>query len=199
MCSDEFLANERVDPTFAISVTDAMHDVLNAASRWHLVLSKPAQEECAVSHLQRQGYGVYFPRLRQKALRRGKWLDRVTALFPRYLFVQLHSGLQSLAPVRSTVGVAAIVRFGIDYAVVPDRVVDNLVANEDPLTKLHKLRATDWFKPGDAVRIAKGSLTGLEGIFVSEDGSHRVTLLMNLLGRENRVTVDAGCVVPGTA
>jgi transcriptional antiterminator RfaH len=167
--------------------------------RWHLVLTKPAGEECAALHLERQGYGVYFPRLQQKALRRGKWFDRTSALFPRYLFVHLDSVTQSLAPVRSTVGVANVVRFGADYMVVPDRVIETLQRNADLQTGLHSLRASDWFKRGDLVRVAVGSLSGLEGIFVSEDGNQRVTVLLNLLGRETHIQLNAGCVIRSAA
>ncbi len=178
---------------------DSIQDIDAPLLRWHLVLAKPASEECAVTHLERQGYGVYFPRLQQKVLRRGKWCDRVTALFPRYLFVRLDSVLQSLAPVRSTFGVACVVRFGVDYMVVPEHVVTTLQSNADQQSGLHKLRAADWFKRGDVVRIAAGALSGLEGIFESDDGNERVTILLNLLGRETRIQVDAGCVVRSAA
>lgn len=167
--------------------------------RWHLAFTKPAAEEVAKTHLERQGYRVYLPRLQQKSLQRGKWRDRITALFPRYLFVQLDSMLQSLAPIRSTTGIASVVRFGIDYAVVPDRIVTSLQAHEDPNTRLHRLRVGEWFKPGAAVRIAAGAMAGLEGIFVCEDANDRVTVLLNLLGRETCVRVDAGCVVASVA
>jgi transcriptional antiterminator RfaH len=161
-------------------------------------MTKPANEEVAVAHLQRQGYGVYYPRFLQKTLRRGKWCDRITALFPRYVFARLDSNQQSLAPIRSTIGVANVVRFGIDYIVVPDCVVASLKRNEDA-TGLHQLRNADWFNRGDTVRIAAGSLTGLEGIFESDDGNHRVTVLLNLLGRETRIQIDAGCVISSAA
>ena len=170
-----------------------------SARRWHLAFTKPAAEEVAKTHLERQGYSVYLPRVQQKYLRRGKWIDRITALFPRYVFVQLDAAMQSLAPIRSTVGVTSVVRFGVDYTIVPDRIVCELVANEDPETKLHKLRISSWFKPGSAVRIAKGALSGLEGIFESEDANERVTVLLNLLGRETRVKVEPGFLIAAGA
>jgi transcriptional antiterminator RfaH len=167
--------------------------------RWHLVLSKRSSEEVAKMQLERQGYSVYLPRLQAKVLRRGKWRERIVALFPRYLFVQLDSLVQSLGPIRSTIGVANIVRFGVEYAIVPNSIVNGLVEHEDPQTRLHKLRIGAWFKHGSAVRIAAGALSGLEGIFQYEDGNDRVVVLLNLLGRETCVRVDSGCVVPSAA
>ena len=167
--------------------------------RWYLALTKPSAEALAKWHLERQGYRVYSPLLQQRILRRGKWKDQVTALFPRYVFVQLDAALQSLAPVRSTIGIAGVVRFGCDYAVVPNRVVECLLKNEDSRTGLHTMRAGRWFAPGMAVRIATGALSGLEGVFVCEEGSDRVTVLLNLLGRESSVKIDARCLVPCAA
>ncbi len=166
---------------------------------WHLVFTKPSCEQIAKAHLERQGYRVYFPRVQYKALKRGAWRETVAALFPRYLFVQLNAAFQSLAPVRSTVGITNVVRFGVEYTIVPDRIVSALLSNEDPETRLHKLRMNSGFKPGSVVLIAKGALSGLEGIFESEDASGRVTVLLNLLGRESRVKIDSGLVVAGTA
>ena len=167
----------------------------SSMSRWHLVMTKPASEAKAVVHLQRQGYVVYFPRLSKKILSRGRWLDRIVALFPRYLFVQVNSHQQSLASIRSTVGVAGLVRFGIDYIIVPDEVVATLRRKEDPAVGLHCLRTSEWIKPGELVRIAAGALSGLEGIFKSDDGNQRVTVLLNWLGRETSVHVDADCII----
>jgi transcriptional antiterminator RfaH len=185
----------------ASAMTDTAEGQSNQSAQlnWYLVMAKPSNEDCALVNLERQGYGVYFPQLQTKALRRGKWSDRIVPLFPRYLFVQVDSIAQSLAPVRSTLGVANVVRFGVNHMVVPNRVIDSLRANANPETGLHTLRIGEWFKRGDAVLIATGSLTGLEGVFESDDGNHRVTVLLNLLGRETRLQLDAGCVVPSAA
>jgi transcriptional antiterminator RfaH len=167
--------------------------------RWHLVFTKPSAEEVAKAHLERQGYGVYLPRLKEKVLRRNKWRDRVAALFPRYLFVHLDAASQSLSPIRSTVGVANIVRFGVDYTAVPHQVVNNLIEHEDPETGLHQLRVSSWFKPGATVRVASGVFSGIEGVFQCEDADERVIILLNLLGRETCIKIDAGDVVPNAA
>jgi transcriptional antiterminator RfaH len=176
-----------------------MDGVVTALRRWHLVFTKPAAEELAKEHLERQGYGVYFPRVQQKALRRGKLVERVVSLFPRYLFVQLDTAWQSLAPVRSTVGITNVVRFGTEYTVVADGVISNLKSHEDPSSGLHSLAISPWFKSGDSVRIATGTLAGLEGVFEFKDGNQRVTIFLNLLGRESRLRIDVGCILPSAA
>ena len=72
---------------------------------WYLVHTRPRQEEVAREHLERQGYGVYLPRLQLPRRRRGHWHDVIEPLFPRYLFAGARRNEQSLHPIRSTRGV----------------------------------------------------------------------------------------------
>src|SRR5689334_7677764 len=121
--------------------------------RWYLVHSKPQGEALAQRNLERQGYEVYFPRVLQPVRRRARWCEAVAALFPRYLFLRVQEGLQSLAPVRSTTAVAGLVRFGSCYAVVPDRIVEDLRSRADSRTGLHKLNSRSPFESGAAVTV----------------------------------------------
>ena len=163
--------------------------------RWYLILTKPSGEETARVNLERQGYRVYFPRLQHRRVHRGRLSERIAPLFPRYLFLQLHAD-QSLAPVRSTLGVADIVRFGFEYAVVAAQVVEGLMRRADPESGLHALKCA-LFERGAAVRVIAGAFAGLDGIFERESGPDRVVVLFKLLGREAPVRIPAGFVVSG--
>jgi transcriptional antiterminator RfaH len=163
---------------------------------WYLIHTKPAGELVAQSNLERQGYEVYFPRLLQPLRRRTRWTEVVVALFPRYQFLRLSGGLQSLGPVRSTIGVANIVRFGSSCAVVPDRVVSDLRSRADPTCGLHRLSGRLPFSVGARIRVSVGPFTGLEGIFQREVGAERVVVLLELLGRAAEVCVPSGYVLP---
>jgi transcriptional antiterminator RfaH len=164
--------------------------------RWYLIHTKPAREVLAEFNLKRQGYQVYYPRLLRPTRIRGRWVDRVASLFPRYLFLGLAVGHQAMGPVRSTVGVASIVRFGNDYAVVPDGVVENLRRRADPTTGLHRLNGRTVFEPGSNIRIVAGVFDGLEGVFQRESGDERVVLLLGLLGSDTLVQLPAEFVLP---
>jgi transcriptional antiterminator RfaH len=165
-------------------------------SRWFLILTKPSGENAAQVNLERQGYRVYYPRLLRPALYRGRWIERIVSLFPRYLFVQFDAATRSLAPVRSTLGVANIVRFGTEAAVVPGAVVDGLMHCADPETGLHRLKTGRTFEPGAAVRVIAGAFEGLQGIFERDVGSERVVILLKLLGQDASVRVPSRFVVP---
>ena len=94
--------------------------------------TKPRQEPIAEENLQRQGYDTYLPRIRLRKRKRNKWVDAVEPLFPRYLFIQVDPDQHSLAPVRSTLGVAKLVRFGQLLRPVPESVIDYIRQHEDP-------------------------------------------------------------------
>ncbi len=162
---------------------------------WYLIHTKPQSEAAAQANLERQRFEVYFPRLRQWVLRRDRRVEIVVPLFPRYVFLHLEEGRQSLGPVRSTVGVSGVVRFGSSYAVVPDGVVRELRARGDAQTGLHQL--SPWaLTAGSRVRIAMGPFSGLEGVFEREDGADRAVVLLELLGQQATVKVAAACLCP---
>ena len=162
---------------------------------WYVIRSKPRGESTAQTHLERQGFRVYFPRILQPTRVRGRWLDRIEPLFPRYLFLQIDVEEQSLAPVRSTVGVTDIVRFGAQYATVLDEIVQELMNRAEPETGLHRLRRP-LFERGVHVRVSEGPFSGLEGVFECHEGEERLLILLEVLGRQTRVRIPIDQVVP---
>ena len=161
---------------------------------WYLVHTRPRQEEVACEHLERQGYGVYLPRLQLPRRRRGRWHDVVEPLFPRYLFAGMQPGEQSLHPIRSTRGVSALVRGGDAYAPVLPTLLKELRAREDA-AGLHQLRP-DGLKQGDSVQIVAGPFAGLDAVFHSRQGPDRVRVLLTLIGTSAPTTLPAGLVIP---
>ena len=167
--------------------------------RWYLVHTKRAQEATAAAQLARQGFEIYLPRLAQPIRRRGRWQSRIEALFPAYLFLRVDEGKQALGPVRSTVGISHLVRFGSNYAIVPDRLIDALKSCEDPETGLHRLERPCLPAAGSHVRIFSGPFDGLEGVYERASGDDRVVVLLNLLGQNTRVYLPVEAILPGCA
>lgn len=164
--------------------------------RWYVVHTKRAAEAVAEANLIRQGYEVYLPLLARMARHRGRRREEIVALFPRYLFVAVHEASQSLAPVRSTVGVSNVVRFGQQYAAIPAAVIAYLRDREDAESGLHRLCSPAMPAPGTCVTLLDGPFGGLQGIFTRESGPDRVIVLLNLLGTETRVTVPVESLLP---
>lgn len=164
--------------------------------RWYLIHTKPLSEGLAQANLERQGYEVYLPRAIQGVRYKGRWQDRIVALFPRYLFLRLSEGLQSLGPVRFTMGVASVVRFGSKYTTVPDQVICDLLTRADSATGLHRLGRAWRLAAGAPVRIRNGPFDGLDGVFEREAGAERVVVLLNLLGQAVSAYVPGDSVRP---
>ena len=157
--------------------------------RWYLVHTKPRKERVAEQNLQRQGYEVYLPLIQQPRRHRGHWIEAIDPLFPNYLFVRLHFGCDNIGPIRSTTGVRALVRFTQEPAIVPEEIIESLKFAADRDTGIYRVKEA-LFKPGDKVLIDQGPLASLTAIFLAETGQERVLILLDMLGRENQITVE---------
>ena len=163
-------------------------------STWYAVICKPRREMLAEANLINQGYSVYLPRLATQRRRQSKWIESVEPLFPRYLFVATTEERQGLSPVRSTPGVSDLVRFGGQPATVPTTIMDMLRERHDPNTGACARR--EQFESGAAVAFSDGPFAGLEGIFDIAAGENRVFVLLELLGKLNKVKVCRDWLVP---
>ena len=161
-----------------------------AQQSWYAVYTKPRQEGIALENLQRQGFHCFLPMAVNPYQRRSVNEPRIEPLFPRYLFLNAIANEQSLGPVRSTLGVSSLVRFGMELATLPQTVIETIKLRCDPATGLVQLEPVP-VRLGDRVRVFDGPLAGLEGIFRERKGSTRALLLMKMLGTESTVDVDA--------
>ncbi|MCB1742774.1 MAG: transcription/translation regulatory transformer protein RfaH [Gammaproteobacteria bacterium] len=156
---------------------------------WYLVFSKPRQERVALRHLERQAYRVFLPQVLGQQRHRGRLRPRVAPMFPRYLFIQLDDRNQDWSPIRSTLGVTCMVRFGDRPAQVPEPLIDALLARQDPMASQRSAQRP--LRRGESVRIVSGALAGVEAIFDASTSAERVRLLLDMVGRQTPVLVDA--------
>jgi transcriptional antiterminator RfaH len=158
-------------------------------TRWYVVRTKPRHEQIALRNLLNQGYEAWLPMHTARRHRAGRWQIVRGPLFPCYAFARLGHVGQGIAPIRSTLGVVGLVRFGEQPATMPQSVVDDLHALEVCLAESADHPVVP-FQPGAAVRIVSGPFAGLEGI-VSRTAKERVGVLLELLGREQNVDFDS--------
>lgn len=156
--------------------------------RWYLVYAKPSKEELARVNLERQGYPTYLPMMRTPRRRGGRRIIRVEPMFPRYLFIHLDTESDNWAPIRSTLGVANLVRFGMYPSPVPDDLIAALRARDNASgvqdVPLHT------FEQGQKVRIEEGPFMGYEGIFLAKTSEERVLILLDIVGKQARANVN---------
>jgi transcriptional antiterminator RfaH len=162
--------------------------VFAAGLPWYVVHTKVRQEQTACENLARQGYTVYLPRIKRLKRVRGHQQAQMEPLFPRYLFLQPGSSAHSIAPVRSTLGVATIVRYGQEPAVMRPETLSSIVDFEARWNQSGDEEISP-FQRGELVRVVDGPLSGLEGL-ISGVSQERVVVLMQLLGADTRVSLS---------
>ena len=161
---------------------------------WYLIHTKPRQEKCALDNLHRQGYQCYLPTLPAEKLRQGLLTVADEPLFPRYIFIHLDAQSDNWAPIRSTLGVTSLVRFGYEPARVPDALVEFLRSRQNA-DGLH-LWAQPALKVGAPARVVSGPLAGYEGILLAKTGRERVVILMDLVGGQVRASLHPDQLEP---
>jgi transcriptional antiterminator RfaH len=155
---------------------------------WYAVHTKARDEKLAEENLKRQGFETFLPLVKAPKRRRGRWTESIAPFFPGYLFIHLDLMQQDSSTIRSTRGVLGLVRFGGYPATVPAGLVEQLRAvttSEEGVVRQEHL-----FQAGDRVEILTGPFRGLPARILAENGKERVDLLLDLLGRTNRIVIS---------
>lgn len=170
------------------------------ALAWLMVCTKGLQEVVAKDNLERQardfgpGFEVYLP---QKLFMHPKRRRLETApFFPRYLFVRVDLRLASWKRIWSTRGVQGVMGSSAERPfAIADWVIERVRAQEDAGfirmgldVDQDAIRARNArFENGEVVRAAGMTL---EAVFIERVDEKRAAILVSLLGRDSRVTVD---------
>jgi transcriptional antiterminator RfaH len=160
---------------------------------WYVVQTQVNAEAKAARNLVRQGFEIYLPRY-LKHRSHARKIDKVAApLFPRYLFVRIDMEAQRWRSIQSTLGVARLVCNGPDPAPVARHVLMSLKAREDESGYI-KLDERPSFALGEKVRVLAGVFAENFGLFDGLTDRDRVAILLELLGRKVRVSIEADMV-----
>jgi transcription antitermination factor NusG len=157
---------------------------------WYGLRTKSKFEKAVTHCLTNLGYEPYLPCYRQ----RRQWSDRMAEidapLFPGYVFCQFDAARR--LPILQAPGVVGVVGIGREPAAIPDgeiaairRIIDSGMA------------AMPWpyLAQGQRVRINRGPLRDMEGIFVRRQANEwRIVVSVHLLQRSVSVEVDSGWI-----
>lgn len=159
--------------------------------KWHVIHTKVREEFRALENLQNQGFEVFLPTCQVQKKSQGKIKLTTEPLFSRYLFIRLSDVNSNCFPIRSTRGVAQLLRFGqsTEPVVIPDSIVQCLKQRCSQEEPLHQL-----FQAGELVEITKGPFKGLLGFFQKlqtlPDGMTRALLLVEILGSVQKISLN---------
>lgn len=159
---------------------------------WYLVHTKGRQEDTAITNLQRQNFRCYMPMLYVEKVRRGKPAVVAEPMFPSYVFVQLDTSDnikgQSWSPIRSTLGVRDLVKFGGHPAKVDADLITALHERE----QLQQSNPQALFAAGDKVVITDGPFAGIEAIYQTADAEQRSMILLSMLNKPVAMRIEPG-------
>ena len=159
---------------------------------WYLVHTKGRQEDTAITNLQRQNFRCYMPMLYVEKVRRGKPAVVAEPMFPSYVFVQLDTSEnikgQSWSPIRSTLGVRDLVKFGGHPAKVDADLITALHERE----QLQQSNPQSLFSAGDKVVITDGPFAGIEAIYQTADAERRSMILLSMLNKPVAMRIEPG-------
>lgn len=166
---------------------------IDPSVQWFVAQTHPHAEAKAADHLGRQAFSVYVPRY-LKRRRHARRVDLVAApLFPRYLFVGVSAEMQRWRAIQSTIGITHLICNGDAPALVHGGIIEALKRRENP-DGFIVLDQRPHFRSGDKVRVLDGAFADALGLFEGITDNERVTILLDLLGRKVRVSLDVESV-----
>lgn len=181
----------------AMSSASSFEFARTARKVWVCVVAKPFAELSAKQNLINQGFDVYLPmKLFEVSAGPRKGELRSTPFFPRYLFAHIDVREDRWRYIWSTIGVQSVL--GATAARPPcgvaDFVIERLQAQEEAgyirmmgdIAERGRLVACP-FGEGEIVRMAGSPL---EAVFLEPVDAKRAIILVKLLGRDSRLTVD---------
>jgi transcription antitermination factor NusG len=159
--------------------------------QWYAVRVKPQHERTVSYSLSKKGFERYVPLY--KALRR--WSDSYRELdlpiFPGFVFCRLD--LLEVASVLSTPAVYQLAMRGGVAVPIEDRQLHTIQRIESA-----GLPVVPWpfLKEGQEVRIARGPLTGVDGLLASSTKAWHVVVNIQQLQRGVAVAIDYSDIAP---
>ena len=153
---------------------------------WAIAITQPNSESKATVNAERQGFKIWYPRL--KTIRRfaGKRFEQIYPLFPRYIFVAVEGAWRSLS---NTIGISDVIMSGDHPALLPQSAVQAIKARCDA-DGFYVVPVTPKFKTGQAVKVVAGPFYGFTGKFHEFKGEERAMVLLKMLGADTRVNVS---------
>jgi transcription antitermination factor NusG len=164
----------------------AVDTTSNGEHHWWAIYTRHQHEKVVADVLSAKGFQVFLPLY--DSIRR--WKDRQKLLslplFPCYVFVR--GGLNRRFQILSTPGVHMALTHGDRIAVIPEKEID---AIRQTIEGPFRMEPHPFLRCGDRVRVARGSLEGVEGILIRKKNQFRLVLSVDMLAKSVAVEIDA--------
>jgi len=171
----------------------SLHSPLGSGERWYVARTLPQRELQAAKQLANQDFRAFVPRY-WKNRRHARRVETISApLFPRYIFVILDRSRDRWRSINGTLGVERLLMQGGEPQAVPQGVVESLLDSTDPEGNI---QFRYQLRQGQSVRVTAGPFADFVGQLESLDDRGRVSVLLELIGGNTRVTLPQTLVAP---
>ena len=162
-----------------------------APGHWYAVYTKSNYEKKVAAQLIPRGIPNYLPVWKEVH----SWTDRrkivEVPLFRGYVFARFADLGGNRLAILQTPGVARIVGTCGGIEPIPDA---EIAAIQQLLTSGLKCAPHPFLRDGDWVRVAKGPLQGLEGLFLRQKGPTRLLISVSLISQSVAAEIETGDV-----
>jgi len=151
--------------------------------KWYVIQTRPREEERAIFFLRDKNVEIYSPRMEICTMAGVKRVMLRKPLFPNYIFARFDVD-KDLFRISWTKGVQKV----LPESVRPNSLDEAVIASIKSLADKDGIVRKQSFKKNDRVRITRGLMKDIMGIFedwVSDTGSVRV--LLDLLNYQARL------------
>ena len=150
-----------------------------STAAWHIIRTKPRAEYMAARELDRDGFEIFFPRIKVAQPRVGHTDD---PLFPGYLLIKCHLEGENRPVFRERHQVLGWVRFGDDIPSLPDETVAEITGYVESTNNGGGL--WESFQPGQQVRVVTKNLDTLARVIEgAKSPSSKAKVLLHFMGR----------------
>ena len=154
---------------------------------WFILQFKPNSHRLAEHNLNRQGFESFLPVHEVTKYKYNRYVSDLRPLFPGYMFVAFNPESGPWRQINCTFGVSKLVNFGGQLRPVPPELISGLMLRCNPDGKL---LPPNQLKKGDSVQLLTGPFANYIAKVETIDAEQRAWVLMELMGRVTRISVD---------
>lgn len=160
---------------------------MDLLKKWFILQFKPNSHRLAERNLHRQGFESFLPLHEVTKHKYNRYVSDLRPLFPGYMFVAFNPESGPWRQINCTTGVSKLVCFGDQPTPIPLDLISGLMAR---CNSVGKLLPPNQFNKGEAVQLLTGPLANYIAKVETIDAEQRVWVLMELMGRVTRISVD---------
>ena len=160
----------------------------HASDQWYAVHTKSNYEKKVASQLALRGVANFLPVWKEVHA----WTDRQkiveVPLFRGYVFARFGDSGRNRLRILQTPGVARIVGTCGGIEPIPDA---EIAAIQQLLSSGLKCAPHPYLREGDSVRVNKGPLQGVQGLFLRQKGPSRLLISVSLISQSVAAEIEA--------